>query len=208
MHALRLKANRLRRDIPKLLHTTPEKDKRHASPPPSHPPPPYSPPSSPSPRTQPLSGDVELGIRSDGVRHRHAEEHPRSEEDKEAEVRTESVDEDNIAILQLFMDDYRRTKEYVRELEWRVAVRKALRRHLYSEYGPCAEAARTPLTHRVVCPRYRRYHDFGAFEYQTRRYRQLHRTSHAAHQILAGRLADSLCCACNCIFPPTGRPRE
>lgn len=35
-------------------------------------------------------------------------------------------------LLAMFLEDYRRTKEYIRELEWRVAVRKALRRYLYS----------------------------------------------------------------------------
>lgn len=37
-------------------------------------------------------------------------------------------------IVVLFLEDYRRTKEYVRELEWREARRKLFQRHLYSEF--------------------------------------------------------------------------
>ncbi|ORX36092.1 hypothetical protein BD324DRAFT_523395 [Kockovaella imperatae] len=44
----------------------------------------------------------------------------------------EAVDPNVIALI---LEDYRRTKEYVRELEWREARRKVLKRHLYKWYG-------------------------------------------------------------------------
>ena len=45
----------------------------------------------------------------------------------------ERVVVDDVTLVRMMLEDYRKGKIYIKELEWRIAVRKALKRNLYSK---------------------------------------------------------------------------
>lgn len=123
-----------------LKRFRPHSDQSSRQPSTSPPPPPYPDLPSSISRTSTALEDVEAHIRP-----RTSVSASRYEDDPERDigVRVTTTQEggqpavvvEDPNLLAMFLEDYARTKVYIRELEWKVAMRKALRRHLYSEYS-------------------------------------------------------------------------
>lgn len=114
-------------------------------------------------------------------------------------------DQENPTILVLFKEDYAWARAYLKDMDYRVALRRALRRHLYSESGK--QTRRSSLTlSRMVRAHHHHCDHLGARERQTHHHCRLLQARHAAHPQLAWRVAHPHRPLDHCLVSTTGGP--